>query len=340
GHQGRLLRYGALCGAMSVVAKLGAEDANEFVIARDGIARLAEELQRRAYDKLGGPPGLSSLSGLKDPVVSKTKGAPRKGKELHPGSEGDMLMKQRRCTTCGVPGHTKRTCTSQQDHGVAGTDGCAVHSSAERSSAKPSAPYAAGRTQDADNDEGIHSENGDNTHNVPDRAVTTSTQSMHVCSHAYCSPHMGVGGGGSNIFLGGKHIEQFFSSQGYSGHVGGSHGVPASSGAFNPTRPTNEDLFEKWVTQEDCKQQVNGFRDCEFKGFPNADDALHAMKVRSGQRTRLEVGCRRSRNDSTLKGKALTGDTWGADFVITEDMKVYLIQVCSQLRLDYPVFTR
>ncbi|RYR31869.1 hypothetical protein Ahy_B01g056804 [Arachis hypogaea] len=249
GHQGRLLRYGALCGAMSVVAKLGAEDANEFVVARNGIARLAEELQRRAYNKLGGPPGLSSLSGLKDPVVSKTKGAPRKGKEMHPGSEGDVLMKRRRCTTCGVPGHTKRTCTSQRDHGVAGTDGCTVHSSAERSSAKPSAPYGAGRTQDADNDEGIHSENGDNTQNVPDRAVTTSTQSMHVCSHAYRSPHMGVGGGGSNIFLGGQHIEQFFSSQGYSGHVGGSHGVPASSGAFNPTRPTNEDLFEQWVTQ-------------------------------------------------------------------------------------------
>ncbi|RYR31866.1 hypothetical protein Ahy_B01g056801 [Arachis hypogaea] len=264
GHQGRLLRYGALCGAMSVVAKLGTEDANEFVVARDGIARLAEELQRLAYDKLGGPPGLSSLSGLKDPVVSKTKGAPRKGKEMHPGSEGDVLMKRQRCMTCGVPGHTKRTCTSQRDHGVAGTDGCTVHSSTERSSAKPSAPYAAGRTQDADNDEvnsngwvairflttssctrqGIHSENGDNTQNVPDRAITTSTQSMHVCSHAYCSPHMGVGGGGSNIFLGGQHIEQFFSSQGYSGHVRGSHGVPASSGAFNPTRPTNEDLFE------------------------------------------------------------------------------------------------
>ncbi|QHO20622.1 Ribonuclease HI [Arachis hypogaea] len=147
-------------------------------------------------------------------------------------------------------------------------------------------------------------------------------------------------------------------------------------------------IYMNW---EDCKQHVNGFRDCEFKGFPNVDDAvswlraggvlleppppppsappsppppppspprlglvgsstivggsslstqLHAMKVRSGQRTRLEAGCRRSRNDSTPKGKALTGDTWGADFVITEDMEVYLIRVCSQLRLDYPVFTR
>ncbi|XP_052110239.1 protein FAR1-RELATED SEQUENCE 5-like [Arachis duranensis] len=183
GHQGRLLRYGALCGAMSVVAKLGAEDANEFVVARDGISRLTAELQRRAYNKLGGPPGLSSLSGLKDPVVSKTKGAPRKGKEMHFGSEGE------------------------RDHGVAGTDACVVYSSAECSSAKPSAPYTAGRTQDADKDGGIQSENGDNRQTVPDCAETTSTRSMHGCSLAHCSPHMGVGGEGSNIFLGGQHIE-------------------------------------------------------------------------------------------------------------------------------------
>ncbi|RYR31865.1 hypothetical protein Ahy_B01g056800 [Arachis hypogaea] len=132
-------------------------------------------------------------------------------------------------------------------------------------------------------------------------------------------------------------------------------------------------IYMNW---EDCKQQVNGFRDCEFKGFPNADDAvswlraggvlleppppppppsaphhppprhhhrhgwvwlgarqlsveLHAMKLHSVQRTRLEAGCRRSRNDSTPK-----------DFVITEDIEVYLIRVCSQLRLDYSVFTQ
>ncbi|RYR03344.1 hypothetical protein Ahy_B06g082232 [Arachis hypogaea] len=153
GHQGRLLRYGALYRAMSVVEKLGAEDVNKFVVARDGIARLAEALQRRAYDKLGGQPGFPSLSELKDPVVSKTKGAPRKGKKMHPGSHGEVLMKRRCCTTCGVPSHTKRTFTSQRDHGVVGTEASAVHSSTECSSAKPSAPYAAGQTQDADKDE-------------------------------------------------------------------------------------------------------------------------------------------------------------------------------------------
>ncbi|XLS97520.1 hypothetical protein HN51_040255, partial [Arachis hypogaea] len=100
-----------------------------------------------------GQPGFPSLSELKDPVVSKTKGAPRKGKKMHPGSHGEVLMKRRCCTTCGVPSHTKRTFTSQRDHGVVGTEASAVHSSTECSSAKPSAPYAAGQTQDADKDE-------------------------------------------------------------------------------------------------------------------------------------------------------------------------------------------
>ncbi|KAL4322247.1 hypothetical protein AHAS_Ahas14G0191400 [Arachis hypogaea] len=44
GPEGRLLRYGTLCGAMSLVAELGAEDAVEFVVAGDGIANLTEVL--------------------------------------------------------------------------------------------------------------------------------------------------------------------------------------------------------------------------------------------------------------------------------------------------------
>ncbi|KAL4349850.1 hypothetical protein AHAS_Ahas10G0083200 [Arachis hypogaea] len=142
-------------------------------------------------------------------------------------------------------------------------------------------------------------------------------------------------------------------------------------------------IYTNW---EDCKRQVNGFRDCEFKGFPNANEAenwlhaggvllepppaphrplppsppwlgllgssmivggsslltqLHAMQVQSGHRTQVEAGCGRSRNDSTLKGRQGSCRRYrGADFVITEDMEVYLIRVCSQLHLEYPVFTR
>ncbi|KAL4349849.1 hypothetical protein AHAS_Ahas10G0083100 [Arachis hypogaea] len=120
---------------------------------------------------------------------------------MHPDSQGEMLMKRRHCTTCGVPGHTKRTCTSQRNHGVIGTDAGMVHSSAKCSSAKPSAPYAARRTQDADKDEGIQSKNGDNRQTVPDRAETNSTGSMHGCSHQGGVPTSFSEGNTSNSFF-------------------------------------------------------------------------------------------------------------------------------------------
>ncbi|RYQ85035.1 hypothetical protein Ahy_B10g104529 [Arachis hypogaea] len=44
GHHSRLLRYGTLSGAMSLVAKLGSKEATDFVLARDDIASLAEVL--------------------------------------------------------------------------------------------------------------------------------------------------------------------------------------------------------------------------------------------------------------------------------------------------------
>ncbi|XP_057760987.1 protein FAR1-RELATED SEQUENCE 3-like [Arachis stenosperma] len=103
GHHGRLLRHGALCGATSLVAKLGSEDAADFVIARDGLANLAKALQRRVYDRVGSQLGLLSQDGIKDPEVSKTKGAPKKGKEPEPGSQGEDRSKRRCCTDCGAP---------------------------------------------------------------------------------------------------------------------------------------------------------------------------------------------------------------------------------------------
>ncbi|XLT41086.1 hypothetical protein HN873_072378 [Arachis hypogaea] len=43
----RLLRYGALCSAMTVVAKLASNDAANFAVARDAISSLAQRLQVR-----------------------------------------------------------------------------------------------------------------------------------------------------------------------------------------------------------------------------------------------------------------------------------------------------
>ncbi|XLT48207.1 hypothetical protein S245_041377, partial [Arachis hypogaea] len=245
-HQGRLLRYGALTGLMSLVAKLGSEDAEEFVVARDGIANLAEELQRRAYDRVGSQLGLSSLSALNDPLVAKTKGAPRKGKEPEPepGTQSEVPTKRRRCTSCGVPGHTKRTCSWRREHRGAGTEGGKVPGCVECSSDVRSFPSATAKVWEA-----INSDTGDNGRTAPTRAEGAEMTSNHGCSRTACNPLMGVGGGGTNIFLGGQHIEQFFASQGCSVKKGESHGTAASPSMSNPTRHTNDELFEHWLSQ-------------------------------------------------------------------------------------------
>ncbi|XP_015959835.1 protein FAR-RED ELONGATED HYPOCOTYL 3-like [Arachis duranensis] len=153
GHDGWLLRHGALCGAMSLVAKLESEDAADFVVSRDGLANLAKVLQRRVYDRVGIQLGLSSQDRIKDPEVSKTKGAPKKGKEPEPGSQGKDRSKQRRCTKCGAPGHTKRTCTWRRESGVAGNIGGANPGFVSCSSPVPSAPSASRLTRYPEKDE-------------------------------------------------------------------------------------------------------------------------------------------------------------------------------------------
>ncbi|XLS92623.1 hypothetical protein HN51_068631, partial [Arachis hypogaea] len=151
GPQGRLLRYGALSGLMNLVARLGSEDPAEFVVAREGIATLVEDLQRRAYRRVGSQLGLSMPPALKDPPVSKTKGARRKGKEVEPepSSKCEIPTKRRCCTSCGVHGHTKRTCTWHRAHRGPDTDGGAVPGCAECSSGMGSAPSATLRDKSA-----------------------------------------------------------------------------------------------------------------------------------------------------------------------------------------------
>ncbi|XP_016199144.1 protein FAR1-RELATED SEQUENCE 5-like [Arachis ipaensis] len=211
GPQGRLLRYGALSGLMNLVARLGSEDPAEFVVAREGIASLVEDLQRRAYRRVGSQLGLSMPPALKDPPVSKTKGAPRKGKEVEPepGSKCEIPTKRRRCTSCGVHGHTKKTCTWHRAHRGPDTEGGAVPGCAECSSGMGSAPSATLRDKSAgrfQNSERNIDETGDLGH----------TASLH---------REGATPGGE------------------------SHGNDVSR-MSNPTRHTNEELLEHWLSQD------------------------------------------------------------------------------------------
>ncbi|KAL4356234.1 hypothetical protein AHAS_Ahas09G0066300 [Arachis hypogaea] len=121
GNERRLLRYGTICAAISLVLKLRSEVAAEFVMAKDGTASFAEALQRRLYEKVERQLGLLPLSEIKDLVVAKTKGALKKGKESESCSQCEIGTKRRYCTNCGVVEHTKRTCTWDLGQGVGGT---------------------------------------------------------------------------------------------------------------------------------------------------------------------------------------------------------------------------
>ncbi|KAL4390437.1 hypothetical protein AHAS_Ahas03G0145000 [Arachis hypogaea] len=218
-HEGRLLRYGALCGAMSLVAQLGAEDAAEFVVARDGIASLIEVLQQRLHERVGSQLGLSSLFGIKDPVVSKTKRAPRKGNESEPGE------------------------------GVAVADGAGGPSSVECCPHDATAPSATPKTRYCHTNEGFQSETGNPCETDRTRADGNTPSIAHGSSNPFCRNPLGVRGGGTNFFLGGQHIEQFYASHSCSGHIGEPSAHAASTSFHNPNTWTNEDLFERWLTQ-------------------------------------------------------------------------------------------
>ncbi|KAL4381139.1 hypothetical protein AHAS_Ahas04G0103600 [Arachis hypogaea] len=175
------------------------------------------DLQRRAYHRFGSQLGLSTPPALKDPPVSKTKGAPRKGKEVEPepGRKCEIPTKRQCCTSCGVHGHMKRTCTWHRAHHGPGTKGGMVPGCAECSSGIGSAPSATLRDKSAgkfQNSEGNIDETSDLGHTALPRREGATPGYNHGFSETEWNPLMGVGGGGANIFHGGQHIGQFFAS--------------------------------------------------------------------------------------------------------------------------------
>ncbi|KAL4358013.1 hypothetical protein AHAS_Ahas09G0244200 [Arachis hypogaea] len=230
GPEGRLLRYGAFFGAMSLVAQLGAEDAAEFVVARYGIANLIETLQRRHVDK------------------------------------GEGAPKRRRCTKCGVAGHTKRTCTWDRGECDAGTSATGGPSYMDHGSHDPAAPSATPQpiivtqTSLVDNSivivlstlsvsQGMQLQSGDPGDTLPAHGAGMTPSITHGGNSPFWLNPVGVEGGGTNFFLGRKHIEQFYTTQGCSGHTPQPSAHAASPSLGNPNAWKNEDLFERWLTQ-------------------------------------------------------------------------------------------
>ncbi|RYR09985.1 hypothetical protein Ahy_B05g078429 isoform E [Arachis hypogaea] len=120
GHTSRLLRYGALCSSMSVVAKLASDDAADFFLARDALTSLARRLQLRRGNTVAQDERVREQDVVRDPAVTRTKGAPKRGREMGSSTNAVPGGKRRCCTSCGLPSHTKRTCMSQRETSQAG----------------------------------------------------------------------------------------------------------------------------------------------------------------------------------------------------------------------------
>ncbi|MED6134745.1 hypothetical protein PIB30_039834 [Stylosanthes scabra] len=98
--RGFLLRHGALHAACQLMFFVGAKRQDLFEKAVSGIRRLCSELEADEKSKAEPPPKHCSES-VRDPGVSRTKGAPRKR-----GING----KRRKCTVCKRTGHTRPQC--------------------------------------------------------------------------------------------------------------------------------------------------------------------------------------------------------------------------------------
>ncbi|KAL4274498.1 uncharacterized protein LOC107622074 [Arachis ipaensis] len=139
-------------------------------------------------------------------------------------------------------------------------------------------------------------------------------------------------------------------------------------------------IYTNW---EDCKKQVNGFPDAEFKGFrllrdaehwlgvvdpaltlptpPEVDSVVHPhtgpfeqpvslskhfynMHVGSGvgeSSQKAVVPCSQiPEGFGATVGPNIVPENCITQFAVFEDLEVYLIRLCCQLRLDYPVFNR
>ncbi|KAL4305995.1 hypothetical protein HN51_039947 [Arachis hypogaea] len=133
-------------------------------------------------------------------------------------------------------------------------------------------------------------------------------------------------------------------------------------------------IYTSW---KDCKEQVNEFKNAEFKGFRLLRDAQQWLGVvdpplpppplpelhcgvypptgllqqpfpLSTQFNSMQVSPALGKSSQkafvpcsqTPLGPNIVPETCSNQFVLVEDMEVYLIRVCCQLKLDYPVFNR
>ncbi|RYR21704.1 hypothetical protein Ahy_B03g067028 [Arachis hypogaea] len=247
GPEGHLLRYGALCGAMSLVAQLGAEDAAEFVVARDRM-RLPVSPKRfsgEGFTGLGANSVYHRWPGSRTPWYQRQRGHP--GRERSP----NRLVRVTGCRRDDVVPTVRLRVTRR---GLARGTGERVlqgsPSYVEHGSHYSAAPYATPQTRHCHtNEEGLQPDNGNPGDTPPAQPDGTTPSIAHGCSSPFCRNPVGVGGARANFFLGGQHIEQFYTTKSCSGHIAQPSTQAANPSFGNLNAWTNKDLFERWLRQ-------------------------------------------------------------------------------------------
>ncbi|XLQ99786.1 hypothetical protein S83_065985 [Arachis hypogaea] len=95
-----LLRHGALHTASQWMLFVGSRKSSLFIKAMNGIRAICEDLKANCKD-FGSAKKQTNVSHINDPIVVKTKGAPRVKRQNG---------KKRRCGKCRKFGHNKRQC--------------------------------------------------------------------------------------------------------------------------------------------------------------------------------------------------------------------------------------
>ncbi|XP_057734184.1 protein FAR1-RELATED SEQUENCE 5-like [Arachis stenosperma] len=100
GNRVFLLRHGALHSVSRWLFFLGAQQVGLFAVALEGIRRLCATLESELAKGLQSR-NSKACGEVRDPIVVRTKGAPRRHKRN---------ASKRKCSKCNKSGHTKRTC--------------------------------------------------------------------------------------------------------------------------------------------------------------------------------------------------------------------------------------
>ncbi|KAL4327898.1 hypothetical protein AHAS_Ahas13G0146100 [Arachis hypogaea] len=283
GPEGHLLRYGALCGAMSLVAQLGAEDAAEFVVARDRM-RLPVSPKRfsgEGFTGLGANSVYHRWPGSRTPWYQRQRGHP--GRERSPNRlvrvtgcrRDDVVPTVRlRVTRRGLArGTGERVLQGLMVQAVQVTWSM-VHI-IQLPLTQRHRPVIVTQTswssttlrynldcfltaykycvilveENSTKLEGLQPDNGNPGDTPPAQPDGTTPSIAHGCSSPFCRNPVGVGGARANFFLGGQHIEQFYTTKSCSGHIAQPSTQAANPSFGNLNAWTNKDLFERWLRQ-------------------------------------------------------------------------------------------